>query len=464
MERIIRLNAVETSNQARSSEMNLHYLHPTQNLMTGMVSINTSTLISVTTALVETPSNSDSDTATTNQTAIINTGNWSTSLQGMLDHPPSAIPQLVLFGSVAFFAIVMAWVWGGKIEEVNYIQGKLLSLGEVYKLHPQSLGKILNIAVKEGQQVKAGQVVVELDEEQASQTALARTILRNLLVSATASQIEGDDIKRYKPIEPLLVESQKLLKQHSDITVAPKRLDTLQAQLTEGVISRNFIFQADVNTVRNTKSRDKTQEAITKIKQLQIELAHGSAEHRLILLEAQRQIQHLAVEMTQLQTKIAETKTLLNSAKAKLKRRFLHAPVDGIVSLLNIHSTGIVVQPGQTIVEITPQNAPLILVAVLPKKKIGFIKKGMLLKIQLDTDVNKHNLDKHSGIIPGKVISIFPEEKADKRLGLFYRVEVALQQNYATNNQTIKFQAGQTVTAKIIYHRPIVDMFLKLIK
>jgi hypothetical protein len=128
--------------------------------------------------------------------------------------------------------------------------------------------------------------------------------------------------------------------------------------------------------------------------------------HQAAIINAvQWQIQQLAVEMIQLQTKIAETKTLLNSVKAKLKQRILY------------------------------------------------------------TYLNKQNLNKHRGMISGKIVSIFPDEKAEKKLGLVYRLEVALERNYATkNHQTIKLQAGQTATAKIIYHRRIVDMFLKLIK
>ncbi|MFH7028966.1 MAG: hypothetical protein ACHBN1_27135 [Heteroscytonema crispum UTEX LB 1556] len=116
MERIIRSNAVETSNQASGSGMNLHYLHPTQDLIAEMVSINISTITSLTTALAATPTNSDSDTATTHQAVIINASNWSTSLQTMLGHQPTVIPQLVLLGSIAFFADVMAWAWTEKIR------------------------------------------------------------------------------------------------------------------------------------------------------------------------------------------------------------------------------------------------------------------------------------------------------------------------------------------------------------
>jgi HlyD family secretion protein len=55
---------------------------------------------------------------------------------------------------------------------------------------------------------------------------------------------------------------------------------------------------------------------------------------------------------------MTETRTLLNSARAKLVQRFLYAPIDGVVSSLNIRNIGEVVQPGQTIAEMAPQTAP----------------------------------------------------------------------------------------------------------
>ena len=45
---------------------------------------------------------------------------------------------------------------------------------------------------------------------------------------------------------------------------------------------------------------------------------------------------------------------------------------------------GEVIQPGQTVAEITPKNAPLILTASLPNDKAGFVKTGMSVKVKFD--------------------------------------------------------------------------------
>ena len=66
------------------------------------------------------------------------------------------------------------------------------------------------------------------------------------------------------------------------------------------------------------------------------------------------------------------------------------------------------------------------------------------------------------GIISGRVISIFPDASVREKFGVIYRVEVALDDNYVTENkQNIKFKVGQTATAKIIHLRRITDIFLE---
>ncbi len=132
----------------------------------------------------------------------------------------------------------------------------------------------------------------------------------------------------------------------------------------------------------------------------------------------------------------------------------------GVIYGLNIHRAFKVVKNGRTITEIAPQNAPLVLVATLSDEEVGFVNKEDKVQIKLDDD-----LGPDEGIISGRVISIFPDASVNKKLGVIYRVEVALDGNYATENkQIIKFKVGQTATAKIIHLRRIADIFLEPIK
>ncbi|NEQ86849.1 MAG: HlyD family efflux transporter periplasmic adaptor subunit, partial [Moorea sp. SIO2I5] len=174
-------------------------------------------------------------------------------------------------------------------------------------------------------------------------------------------------------------------------------------------------------------------------------------------LEAQQKIQQLEVELTQIKARISENETLVNTAKTRLKQKFLKAPVDGIISSLNISNTGEVVQPGNSIAEIAPQGAPLVLSANLPTREAGFINEGMPVQVKFDAYPYQDY-----GIIKGTVISISSDAKADQLMGSVYKVKVSLDRDYVIeDDEIIRFKAGQTANADIIIRRRrIIDFLL----
>ena len=93
--------------------------------------------------------------------------NWSPSLETVLDQPPVSFPQWLILGGLVFSVAFGAWATLGKIDQVGHAQGKLVPKGAVYKIHPTETGKIINLAIKEGQKIKAGQLLAELDPETA---------------------------------------------------------------------------------------------------------------------------------------------------------------------------------------------------------------------------------------------------------------------------------------------------------
>lgn len=436
-----------------------------------------------------------------------------------------------------------AWASFGKIDEVGHAQGQLVPKGETYKVDPLEMGKVANIAVKEGQSVKAGQVLVELDTQLAAadvdrlqqmlsalllelsqkQTLLEKAKMEtgtrsqiaqaeirsskaaiaqvNAKMAATRSLIEENQAvvaaqkERTERLKPLTETAEKLIEQRqADAKAQKERLDRLAPLLKDGAISKELVYQAEQNLrdrlsaitqtqlaeAANTKEqvfqaqqnlRDRQsaitqyegelQQTLAEVARLQAALAQKEAEARRIELESQQQIQQLEVDITQLKAKMAETKNLLATAKTKLKQRFLYAPIDGVVSSLSARNKGAVVQPGQTVAEIAPQNAPLVLSANLPNREAGFVKVGMPVQIKLDAYPYQDY-----GIISGKVTSISPDAKPDERLGPVYRVKVELDRNYVTaNNRRVQFKAGQTGSADIILRRRrIADILLDPIR
>ncbi len=526
--------------------------------------------------------------------------NWSTSLHSVLDQPPVSFPQRLILGGLVFSVAFGAWATLGKIDQVGHAKGKLVPKGDVYKIHPTETGKIINLAIKEGQKIKAGQLLAELDpsaaeseverldkildayriqlvqeissiertrlEAEASQaiaaadkrgaqaaidrarasTATSKSQIEQLQADVASQQARKQQLKplekqaqnllsqleidvtsqqaRRERVKPLQNKSQDLLTQLQAKVVAHKeRIGRLKPLVDEGALSKDVLFQAEESLresenavirsqlgetsqaddraldveqslrdkqtaqIRSQLSettavkeklfeveqgvRDRTSsigkmqgqltEQLAEVDRLQAEAASKQAAARQTQLEKEQKIQQLEMELNQIKSKTAETQTLLAQAKNKLKQRFLYAPVSGVISALNIHNTGEVVQPGQTIAEMTPNQAPLVLEVSLPNREAGFVKTGMPVQVKFDAFPYQNY-----GVIPGKVVSISPDAKTDERLGVVYRVEVSIDRDSVkANNQTWKLKAGQTATAEIVIRqRSIADILLDPLK
>ncbi|AFZ10259.1 secretion protein HlyD family protein [Oscillatoria nigro-viridis PCC 7112] len=526
--------------------------------------------------------------------------NWSTSLHSVLDQPSVSFPQRLILGGMVFFVAFGAWATLGKIDQVGHAQGKLVPKGAVYKIHPTDTGKIINLPIKEGQKIKAGQLLAELDpsnaqseverlekilgadriqlmqemssiertrleveasqaiaaaDQRGAEAAIARARASAATTQSQIEQLQADLVsqqarkQQLKPLEknvqdllsqlktdinsqqgrreqvkPLQRKTQELLVQlQAKVAAHKERIARLKPLVDEGALSKDVLFEAEEalresenavirsqlgektqaddrafeveQTVRDRQSaairgqlsdatgvkerlfeveqnlRDRTSaiskaqgelaEQLAEVDRLQAEAASKQAAARQMQLEKEQKIQQLEMELNQLKSKIAETQTLLDQAKNKLKQRFLYAPVSGVISALNIYNIGEVVQPGQTIAEMTPNHAPLVLEVSLPNREAGFVKTGMPVQVKFDAFPYQNY-----GVIQGKVLSISPDAKTDERLGVFYRVEVSIDRDSVkAKNQTWKLKAGQTATAEIVIRqRSIADILLDPLK
>ncbi len=482
-------------------------------------------------------------TATSTPVREVSDRHWSPGLQNLLAEPPATFPRQLLLGGVVFFIAFGVWAWLGKVQEIGQARGRLVPEGEVYKLNPAQSGKAVRLAVLEGDEVKAGQMLVELDTTEASskvvslqqqlaayevelnqkqelmaknqleaqkRIAIASANVQSQQAAIAAVQVKATTTQkliglmeselrasqaRLQKLAPLKATTKERLRQlQADVVANQARIRRLQTLVDEGAISKEHLFQAE-QTLRDRISaitQSQLQEdAVTKERlfqaeqtlrdrlanitqnqgelqhiwaqkaQLQAGIAQKQAEASAIQLENQQQAQQMQLDLGRLKANIAQTQSLLRTAKTKLSQRFIFAPVDGVVSSLSVRNPGEFVQIGQTVAEIAPRTAPLILAANLPDREAGFVKVGMEVQIKLDAYPYQD-----FGTITGKVTSISPDTKADNQQGAVYRVEVSLERRYITaNHQTIPFKAGQTATADIIIRRRrIADLLLDPIK
>ncbi len=493
------------------------------------------------------PAPTSSSLSTQNYSNVINfhTENvhWSPPLQNLLDRPPAMLPKQIILGGMVFFLAFGSWAWFGEAEEVGKAQGKLVPKGETYKVESIELGKISRIVVEEGEEVKAGQLLVELDtslavkeverfeqiltaskielsQKQAQlervnleyqtheRISEAETLGQLSAINSAKNQVQvfrqllaqqKAEIEAYQTRQKLLnfvpkISQERFEQVNLELEAHKARLARLRELEKSGGVSKDFIFQAeqahrqaklqllenkaqeitnvseqlfqaeqslrDLNE-QKTQSQGELARALKEVEQLEADLKRKQAERSRMMLEAEQKIQQFQLEITQIETKIAETQNLLASAQTKLQEKSLKSPIDGVVLSLNVKNSGKVLNPGETIAEISPHESPLILSAIMPNQESGFIEIGMPVQIKLDAYSYQD-----FGTIPGKVISISSDAKSDEKLGLVYRVEIELEKDYIVQDRkSIRFKPGQTATADIIIRsRRIVDLFLDPIK
>ncbi|PSB08211.1 secretion protein HlyD [Pleurocapsa sp. CCALA 161] len=468
---------------------------------------------------------------------------WSPAMQSLLEEPPSNLPLQLIAGGVVFCLTFFAWAWFGQIDQIGKAQGKLVPKGEAYKIESLEAAKISTIEVKEGEKVKAGQLIATLDSGQETKEverlkeilASSQVELRQKLNLLEQVKIEVETQRRIgqaeirsqqlaieSAISKAQITSDLLAQQQSELAANiarqgqtaqlpgldkakfnqisaelkehQQRLAKLKELAEQGAISQEYIFQAQqaqrqieqqlidsklqgissINeqvyqsqqSTRNmrssiTENQGALAEAQKEAERLQTELESKKADSLRLEVTAKQKAQQLELEINQARSKIAETKNLLASAQSQLEKKSLKAPVAGTVLAFNVVNTGKVIQPGETVAEIAPNQSPLVLSAILPDRDAGFIKKGMTAQVKFDA----YSYQDY-GIIPGKVISISANSQTDEKLGEVYRVRIELERNYVTDNlKKISFKPGQTASADIVIrHRRIIDVLLDPVK
>jgi len=81
----------------------------------------------------------------------------------LVETPPSPIGRMIAATLMLLFTATLAWTWWGTIDIVASATGKIVPSGRTKVLQPFETGVVRAIRVQDGQAVKAGDVLIELD-------------------------------------------------------------------------------------------------------------------------------------------------------------------------------------------------------------------------------------------------------------------------------------------------------------
>lgn len=368
-----------------------------------------------------------------------------------------AIRRYLLAGA-ASLALLIGGVGG--LAAMTELSGAVIAMGRlvvdtnVKKVQHPSGGVIGTIRVREGDAVKAGQILVRLD---ATVTEANLAIVSKSLAEFEARQArlkaERDGAKAISFPDGLLPDliagETSLFKLRSDARAGKKaQLEERVAQLGEEI--------AGLGQQKTAKAREMTLIAeelegirklwkqklvsIGRVTLLERDAARLEGEHgRLVaaiaqargrVSETELQIlqidqdfrSEVAAELRDMEAKIAEYSERKVAAEDQLKRIDVKAPQDGVVHQLAVHTVGGVVQGGETLMLIVPVSDELTVEAHVAPQDIDQITAGQSAVLRLSA-FNQATTPE----LNGRLITVAADLTTDEKTGIsFYTARVSL--------------------------------------
>jgi len=356
----------------------------------------------------------------------------------VLETPPSPLGRGLAFLIMAFFLIAVAWAFLGKVDVLATAPGRIAPTGEVKVIQPLDPGVVRAIHVQDGDHVRAGQLLIELDptQPQADRDRLARDLMQAKLdmarLTALKSAIETGGAPHFVPpadASPEQVEQARAAMQAqydqegakiADLTQQISQRDADTAEV-EAMIAKTKASMPMLEEKEGIYETLKAKGFGTRLAALEAEQQLSEAHHdldvyaqredetkaaRAALMKerdgtrSQYEVEILA-DLAKAQQQQNELSQDLLKAENKSAQTELRAPIDGVVDQLQVHTLNGVVSPAQHLMIVVPDTRNLIIQARLSNRDVGFVHAGQSVKVKVET----YNFTRY-GLVDGTVVGV----------------------------------------------------------
>jgi len=358
----------------------------------------------------------------------------------IIETPPSPVGRAIGLTIVLVFAAAVAWASISEVDIVASAHGKIIPSGRTKVIQPFETGVVRAIHVRDGQKVKAGDALIELDPTmnqaeggQLRNDLIAAQLDIARLNAALAAVTENlDPLTQFHPpagasLEAIATHKRFLLNQISEHRAKLEALERQQAQKEAERATTTATIQKIETLIPILQQRVDIRETLFD-KQIgskwnYLEILQAGVEQKEELKVQQKRLNETtaaiaALVATQEQTKAEFVRTLsgdlaeaqrkaggfaqgLIKAEEKVRLQVLTASVDGVVQQLAVHTIGGVVTPAQTLLVLVPQESYLEVEAMVSNRDIGFVQVGQPAEIKVDT----FSFTRY-GLLHGTVLSV----------------------------------------------------------
>ena len=417
----------------------------------------------------------------------------------IVETPPSPIGRATAFTLIGVFSVALLWATVGTVDIVAVAPGKIISGGRNKTIQPFDTSVVRSILVRDGERVKSGDVLIELDatmstaEFERLRSDLSGAQLDTARIKAALSGRE-DALSAFTPPKdapPELVQMHRrfltslITEQNAklaaiDRQVAQKEaeratirasVEKLRATITplqQRVEIREQLFQKELGSKLTYLTE--LQDLVGQRQEILIQQSRYSETDAAIAVLAESRAKAVAEyermlfdDLSKAEQKAAGLAQDVIKAEQRTSLQRLTAPIDGVVQQLAVHTIGGVVTPAQALMLIVPADSGLEIEAMISNRDIGFVEVGQDAEIKVDT----FSFTRY-GLLQGKILNISQDAitrnkpQDDKQQGaegsssepkgqeLVYAARVSLDRTQMDiDNKRINLSPGMATTVEI---------------
>lgn len=356
--------------------------------------------------------------------------------------------MLILLG------LIVLWTLVARVDRVVTAPGKVVPFDKVKVIQHLEGGIISDILVRENQEVRVGEPLIQLDlatsginsaEMNARMVALRLAKLRldaessgqdpqwptNLpeqfqsIIEAEQSTYRNRRIEKDNALQALenqvfqsrkrLAESQeKLLALEQSLVLAQKELSVSESLVKDKLVSQLDHFQRQSRVTQLNGEVLSLRQAIAGSESaVQEALARRRQEDGRFRREA-------ANEAGELERRMASLTQELGLAQDQEDRSIIRSPIDGVVKNMKFQSAGNVVRPGEPMMEVVPLKDQLVIELKLNPSDRGYVVMGQETLVKIST----YDYLRYGGL-EGRVTAIAADTDLGRNEEQFYKVVVS---------------------------------------
>lgn len=357
----------------------------------------------------------------------------------------------ILMSLVAFFFL---WAIFGRIDIIVHATGKIIPSSRTKTIASIDVASVKALHVVEGQTVKAGELLIELDssssdaEHDKAADAVAQARLQLARVNALREAMASGTSPRLPQVQAATsaqweAAQRQLESQYRDVKSKLDRLDDEMARYGAALpLARQLAEDYQSLLADNTVSRHAWQEKEQARIELQGQLADARNQRSALIAQTLKEAHDEGIDASKRIEAALQDQRRAGEHSKLLK---LVAPVSGTVQQLNVHTVGGVVPAAQPLMQIVPQEAAVEVEAFLENKDIGFVQVGQDASVKIEAfDYTKY------GTVPATVRHVSHDAIEDEKRGLIYASKIVLARStLAAEGRTLALAPGMSVMVEI---------------